>query len=182
MANIDAFRLVPRSSSIDRMHPEGEHRIDFLDVMVKDQPLRELIRVPEELAPLEFGATSLRDDIGPRAAIEQLDRFLGRLPGDFDDGRVALYLCPIDGDLLCGAVSVEIVRTPEAVTWRKLGWEKPEALDEPELTLFHDQSFTFDRRQYEEVLEGLRSKYAARMTPSEVARNAVRRFLQRGKP
>lgn len=161
------------------MNPDGNDRISFLDVIVNDQPLRELWNVPEELAPLEFGATSLRDDIDPRAAIEQLDRLLGRLPGDFEDGRVALYLCPIDGDLWCGAVSMEVLRTPETVIWRELGWQEPDPLDGPELTPFEDQLFTFDRRQYEGVLQNLRSKYAERTSPAGAAQNAFRRLLRR---
>lgn len=100
----DVIRLAPGSSSLDRMLPDGEHRVDFYDVVVNDRSLRGLIVVPEELAPLEFGATSLRDDLPPKVAIEQLDQLLGRKSGDFSDGRVALYLCPIDGDLWCGAV------------------------------------------------------------------------------
>ena len=175
----DVIRLAPGSSSLDRMNPDGEHRVDFYDVVVNDRSLRELIVVPEELAPLEFGATSLRDDLPPRAAIEQLDQLLGRKSGDFSDGRVALYLCPIDGDLWCGAVSVEIERTPESVTWQKLGWQQPEPLDGPEIDLFHNESFTFDRRQYEDVFEALRSKYAERTSPSAVVRDSVRRCLRR---
>jgi hypothetical protein len=88
------------------MIPDGEHRVNFYDVVVNDR--------------------SLRDDLPPRAAIEQLDQLLGRKSGDFSDGRVALYLCPIDGDLWCGAVSVEIERTSESVTWQKLGWQTSE--------------------------------------------------------
>lgn len=180
MADIDTFRLAPHSGSIDRMNPDGNDRISFFDVLVNDQPLRELLNVPDELAPLEFGATLLRDDIDPRAAIEQLDRLLGRLPGDFDDGRVALYLCPIDGDLWCGAVSMEVIRTPEMVIWRKLGWQEPDPLDGPEIIPFEDQSFTFDRRQYEKVLQSLRSKYAERRIPTGVVRNTFRRLFRRG--
>ena len=175
----DEIRLAPGSSSLDRMQPDGEHRVDFYDVLVNDRPLRELIVVPQELAPLEFGATSLRDDLPPRVAIEQLDQLLGRKSGDFSDGRVALYLCPIDGDLWCGAVSAEIERTPEYVTWQKLGWQKPEPIDGPEIDLFQNEPFTFDRRQYEDVFEELRSKYAERTSPSAVVRDFVRRCLSR---
>lgn len=175
----DVISLAPGSCSIDRMLPDGEYRVDFYDVLVNDRSLRELIIVPEEFAPLEFGATSLRDDLPPKAAIWQLDQLLGQKSGDFSDGRVALYLCPVDGDLWCGAVSVEIERTPESVTWQKLGWQQPEPLEGPEIGLFHNESFTFDRRQYEDVFEALRFKYAERTSPSAVVRDSIRRCLRR---
>jgi hypothetical protein len=36
--------------------------------------------------------------------MEYPDRLPGLLPGDFDDGHVALLVCPICGDVECGAV------------------------------------------------------------------------------
>ncbi len=75
---------------------------------------------------------------------------------------------------------MEVVRTPEEVIWRKLGWQEPDPLDGPELTPFQDQSFTFERRQYEDVLQSLRSKYAERRSPAGVVRNAFRRVFRRG--
>jgi hypothetical protein len=139
--------------------------VEFLDLMVDKQRLRDLLDIPEDLAAVELETTAFRDDWPPVSALEQLDRLLGVLPGDFDDGRIAVFLCPVDGDLWCGSASVEITWTFETVTWHKFGWQHPNAYIERELQLFNDQSFVFDRDQYEHVLRELRHHYASQPNP-----------------
>lgn len=41
----DVIRLAPGSCSLDRMLPDGEHCVDFCDVVVNDRSLRELIDI-----------------------------------------------------------------------------------------------------------------------------------------
>ena len=155
---LHTLKVAPAMSSIHEYPPGREVPVAFLDLVVDERPLRTLFDIPEELAPVEFETTAFRDDWVPRAALEQLDRLLGLLPGDFEDGRVAVFLCPVDGDLWCGSVSMEVVRTPETVTWQKFGWQELGSPIEPELWLFNERSFSFDRGQYEEVLRELRDK------------------------
>jgi hypothetical protein len=48
-------------------------------------------------------------------------RLLGNDPPDLD-GRVAIYVCPECGDLLCGVISAHIVRDADDVTWNDLAY------------------------------------------------------------
>ena len=43
--------------------------------------------------------------------------------GDMASGRVALYVCPLCGDLGCGAVSVRITRENTDIVWSEFEWE-----------------------------------------------------------
>lgn len=79
---------------------EDKHQIEFLDFFVDGQPLRELLSVPAEMAKPEQETTALRD-YWPHAAVEQLDRLMSLIPGDFSDGRVSLLICPVCGDQAC---------------------------------------------------------------------------------
>jgi hypothetical protein len=134
--------------------------VGFLDLVVDGRPLRDLLNIPEDAARPEQQTTALRDDWPPKTVMEYLDRLLGLLPGDFDDGRIALLLCPVCGDVWCDTVSMELAQAPQAVTWRRFGWQAGTADDEP--WMFPDQSFTFERAEYEQFLQGLRDRYGKR--------------------
>lgn len=48
-------------------------------------------------------------------------RLLGTEPSDISD-RVAIYVCPESGDLLCGAMTAIIDRDGADVVWREPAW------------------------------------------------------------
>ncbi|MFD6068192.1 MULTISPECIES: hypothetical protein [Amycolatopsis] len=131
---------------------DGEAR--FLDWTIDGVALRTMVsEMPEQQTPL-----FLDDDVWREAAVETLRRLLGELPGDFDDGRVALLVCPACGDLGCGAYSVEVVFGDDVVEWRTLGWQTDyepfDGLDEDGFT-----GARFDRKAYETLLGDLLSNY-----------------------
>jgi hypothetical protein len=144
-------------ASYDEYPREDKHQIEFLDFFVDGQPLRELLTVPAEMAKPEQETTALRDD-WPHAAVEQLDRLMSLIPGDFSDGRVSLLICPVCGDQACGALTMDLTTTADTVTWRRFGWQDG-ITDEPQPWLFEDQTFTFDRAQYERLLKSLKERY-----------------------
>ncbi|GAA3665343.1 hypothetical protein GCM10023081_00250 [Arthrobacter ginkgonis] len=140
--------------------------MQFLDFLVDGRPLRDLLEVPDDTKQPTQETTALRDDHNwPSAAVEQLDRLLGVLPGDFDDGRIALLMCTACGDLACGAVSMELVQTPQTITWQRFGWQDG-VTDEPQPWLFPEQSFTFDQTDYEHLLRSLQDRYRS-LPPQE---------------
>jgi hypothetical protein len=94
----------PATASYNEYPRENKHQIEFLDFFVDGQPLRELLSVPAGMAKPEQETTALRDD-WPHAAVEQLDRLMSLIPGDFSDGRVSLLICPVCGDQACGALN-----------------------------------------------------------------------------
>lgn len=91
----------------------------------------------------------------PRDGQEKyINMLLGREPGDCAQGRVALYVCPWDGDLYCGAVACKVSFTTNAVRWDDFYWvdgEDDNALtDEDKVDGL--TSYTFDRSEYEATL------------------------------
>lgn len=106
-------------------------------------------------------------DEGARWAVPYLDRLQGRSAPDFDDGRVAVLVCPLDWDLGCEAVSAEISVTYTEVHWRRLGWQnnydKFTPAFEPEL------NFSFPRESYDALLNAMRVKYST-MSPDLAGR------------
>lgn len=129
---------------------EGESR--FLDWTIDGVPLRELVPMQEQ-TPLFLDDAKWRG-----TAIETLSRLLGRLPGDFADGRVALLMCPLCGDLGCGGYSVEVVFGDGWVDWRAFGWQCDYEPFEPEQE-FSFAGARFDRTAYETLLGDLLSNY-----------------------
>lgn len=131
----------------------GESR--FLDWTIDGVALRTLVPVQEQTPLFLDGDKAWRE-----AAVRTLCRLLGHLPGDFDDGRVALLVCPLCGDLGCGGYSVEVVFGQDVVEWRAFGWQTDyEPFDDPEEYRFTGASF--ERKAYETLLGDLLSNYRA---------------------
>lgn len=151
--------VAPSASSLVASNEDQQHErpVAFLDFLVNDRPMRDLLDVPEDWEQPLDETTALRDDWRPKAVVDYLDRLLGVLPGDYDDGRVSLLVCAVCGDLWCGAVSMELALSPQTVTWQKIGWQRDPEVVEPQLLT--DEPFTFDRDEYEELLRGLREQY-----------------------
>ncbi|WP_409494982.1 hypothetical protein [Amycolatopsis sp. cmx-11-12] len=131
---------------------DGEAR--FLDWTIDGVALRSMVPVQEQ-TPL-----SLDDGRWRESAVETLSRLLGRLPGHFDDGRVALLFCPACGDLGCGGYSVEVVFGDDWVEWRAFGWQVDYEPYDPEQD-FRFREARFDRAAYETLLGDLLTNYRA---------------------
>jgi hypothetical protein len=84
----------------------------FLDYVVDGESLYERHGF-DLITPLGWSAA----DDEERAA----RRLLGHEPPDIGD-RVAIYVCPECGDLLCGAITAVIDRNGVNVVWRDLAW------------------------------------------------------------
>lgn len=98
-------------------------------------------------------------DFWPTVAVKHLRQLLGEAPGEFDDGRVAVLRCPIDGDLGCTALSMRLVLAADAVTWSDFGWQNDyEVFDEEDG--IPDLRFTFERHAYEGLLRQTLARYA----------------------
>ena len=97
---------------------------------------------------------------GPRKAQEEaVACLLLESPPDFPwgGGRRALYVCPEDGDLHCGAVTAVVERDGETVIWRDFGYETGLDIDPAELDtrdLSELGPFYFSWPEYESVVRG----------------------------
>ncbi len=128
------------------------HRVHFEDWTLDGQLLRDLIRenAAEQIATPDGEVTPLSDRWVATVPVAALERLLAGGPGEFADGRIALYVCQVDGDLGCATLSAQVVVGADAVEWRNLGWQTDyesgiSGMDPP-------LSIQFQRSQYEAVL------------------------------
>jgi len=83
-------------------------------------------------------------------------RLLRKSPPDLAHGRTTLYICPECGDLGCGAITVLIERGPGVVIWKDFGIQNNYD-DVVHFDGFENIGpFTFDGRQYHELVEQIR--------------------------
>lgn len=99
--------------------------------------------------------------------VQYLERLLGEANPDMPDGRVGIFVCPIDGDLLCDTVACRIEFTDKHVKWHDFVWDISSVdedgdVDELATPAKGLGSYTFDRDQYELVLrselDGIKAK------------------------
>ena len=123
---------------------------EILDFVVSGRSLyRELVSRGYDLIP-RTGPLLVPTDVTTRELL-LLER-----DGDTPRGRVALYFCPLCGDLACGAVSVRILRDASAITWVDFAIEY-DGFEEDEDTfqiLPRLGPYKFDEVQYAAALAG----------------------------
>jgi hypothetical protein len=131
----------------------------FLDWVIGDALLRELIRWPTGEVAGEV--TPIQNDYAfPEFAVLYLRALLGGDPQKpwethMPDGRVGLLYCPIDFDNACRTLTTELKMNPDTVEWRDIVWQASyEDLDFSEQTC-PVISLSFDRVQYEAVIDNL---------------------------
>jgi hypothetical protein len=133
------------------------HEVAFEDWAIDGVPLRTLAgkggEPAQEMTRLCLKPLWLED------ATRGLLGLLGRAPADFDDGRCALLVCPIDGDLGCTSLSAQVVRGEDVVEWRDFAWQTDLELYEGGLQ--PPIVARFDRREYDWFLESLLLRYRA---------------------
>ncbi|MBI1758456.1 MAG: hypothetical protein HYR62_04425 [Actinobacteria bacterium] len=96
----------------------------------------------------------------PELALASLRRLLGDEPGEFDDGRVALLVCPICADLSCRALSARLILTADCVEWRDLGWQSDyEPFTPTESGFDPPLHLRFDRTSYTTLLGRLQGRF-----------------------
>lgn len=156
---------VVRLRQVDtRLFKIGAHK-DFEEHSITDftadgDALLDVMRQHDPDAP-EL-TTGLQDDFDSKYKIAYLQRLLGGTP-DLDSGRVALYVCPFDGDLQCAAIGCRIELGDDTVRWYDFAWDgnipddEAEA-DDPDAKIEGLETYTFDRTQYETIIKNMLSK------------------------
>lgn len=148
---------------------ERLHQIEYLDFTIDGTPLRTLVtQLPDTACPVEE-MTRLSDE-QPDEAVEQLRRLLGEVASDFENGRVALLVCMVCGDLGCRALSASLTATEECVEWRDLGWQVDyEPFDGTEADFTPPLTFRFDRSAYTSTLRGLLTYFEELLADKQAA-------------
>ena len=94
-------------------------------------------------------------------------------PPELASGRVPLFVCPVCGDLGCGAITAAVEWTADTVVWRDLRWEVNYETDEDDdEDLVFAGPLIFDRAQYEaevrrfvQTFDDVRASLPARLLP-----------------
>src|SRR6188508_1568482 len=107
----------------DTNNPERRH----LDFIISEQALSQYFESSELDLIGTFGWTENKV-----YESEQLDQFLGLKGSELKSGRVCFYVCPICGDIGCGAITAVIEVTDTSVIWKDFGYETDDA--EPDRT------------------------------------------------
>jgi hypothetical protein len=140
----------------------------FLDLVVDGRSMRTLAGEQAQDYVTELNRPWL-----PEVA-KTVDRFLGRGADEFlAPGRVALLVCPRDGDLGCGQLTTALGFGAAEVTWSDFRWEDGRSDPRPEERL--DQALTFSRAQYESAFADAHQRLAA--FPYDELAHRGRRFL-----
>jgi hypothetical protein len=92
------------------------------------------------------------------------DRLTGELAAELPGGRTPLYVCPECGDLGCGSVTAEIAWSRNSVTWRNFGYQNNYEPFTQDGVVPHIGPFTFDRAEYDVVLQQFRHEFEAQRT------------------
>lgn len=114
----------------------------FLDYVTDGRWLREVAGEPNLVTPLS--RPWLKD------VASEIDQLLGqREAGDLPAGRVALLVCPVDGDIACGALTARLQVSQDHVVWTDWLWES----DQGALSVEHlSEPAMFDRQDYEKQM------------------------------
>lgn len=124
------------------------------DFRVNDKNLRDLIHMSDRTAP--DLVPGLQSNFTPKERRRYVNRLLGKVTPDLQSRRVALLVCPIDGDLACDTIGCRISFDKEVgtVTWDDFAWDgnhegdEVDDGDEPYEKVKGLNSFTFDEREY----------------------------------
>lgn len=133
------------------------HGIFYWEPLVDGAPLRKLLAYvdPDDHARDSAGLGPPGDNIPvfahnwPVGLPDEVLMLLGALTSPLPNGRVPLFVCPVCGDLGCGAVSVGVERSTTTVVWRDFGWDFDYEIDGEPSDPILGGPFVFDRREYE---------------------------------
>lgn len=180
---MESLGVTPASTSWRSVRGSGRRQekftesLDFQDWTINGAALRDLVTrrgdAPVPHQPVKEMTWLCEREPWPSGAVDNLRRLLGQEPGDFPDGRVSVLVCPIDADLGCATLSVELVMDADTVQWRDLGWQVDyQPLDPAEDLLEPPQSYRFGRPEYNRLVSELLAQYELLADAQTTARAA----------
>ena len=121
----------------------------FLDIRINNQSLFRIFKERgfDVISCLGWGPASEQ--------AKAVGRLLLKEPSDLPANRRSLYICHIDGDIGCGAVTIRIEKGDDTITWKSFGFEnnyEEQSLDMD--TLSDIGPFEFERNHYESIVQG----------------------------
>lgn len=144
MSELSTLRLRRTRRAGIRWWESGRTERTFLDYVVDGASMYSAI---VEAGLDDIGRLGWGDSEMHRAG---QDCLLGVHPPEFASDQVALFVCPECGDLGCGAVTAQIRRRSDTVTWERIAMKTIGQWRVDPLDL---GPYTFDREAYDAVIE-----------------------------
>jgi hypothetical protein len=135
------------------LRPAERGAVKYFDILIDGKPLAQyfagrLGAVPDSISPL-----------GPRGSrieeyrIQGFERFLLEREPDLPEGRNSILVCPLCGDLGCGAYTAKFERQGDLIRWTEFGYENNYDPESVELERYKDiAGFVFSWSEYESEL------------------------------
>ena len=98
-------------------------KVEYFDILIDGRPLAEyfagpLGAVPDSISPLGPLGAEIK-----QYRQEQFERFLLERDPDLHEGRNSILVCPLCGDLGCGAYSARFQQEGDVIKWSEFGYE-----------------------------------------------------------
>ena len=137
--NFDKLSLIKQV----RLGGGGKTERHYYDYLINDRLLSEIIEIGDQIGV--FGGFGEKDD---RTHFNEL---LSKKKSELKSGRVPIYICPECGDLGCGCISIEIIKTNEGFIWKSFGFENN--YENGIAESYDIGEFFFNKTQYYEELK-----------------------------
>lgn len=124
----------------------------YFDILIDGKPLAEFFTGPSgaipdlisPLGPVESDLAGYRRD--------QFSRFLLEKEPDFPNDRNSILICPLCGDLACGAYTAKFLKDNDLIKWTEFGYENnydPESVEFDAYKLIPGFVFSWDAYEAE---------------------------------
>ena len=123
----------------------GKTHREYLDFIVNDQSLYDLFAPGDFIGCLGWGKADIEAKLIAGLMLYK--------PSELKTGRYMLYVCAECGDIGCGAVTVQIEKTKDAIIWKNFRFEN----DYDEFDSAYDAyksigPFRFNKTEYWQIL------------------------------
>jgi hypothetical protein len=144
------------------MHIPEDFTTRYVDFTINGVSLNETAKKSSSLKIPEV-TTAISGSSPYDYRIEYLKMLKGDVNANLPSGRTAIYTCALCGDLLCDLIGCKIEFKQNTVTWHDFVWDTGDEEErEDDGTDFHRvdglTSFTFDRTQYNNIMDELTAK------------------------
>jgi hypothetical protein len=137
------------------LRPATRGEVRYLDILIDGRPLAQCFAGRLGAAPDSISPLGLLESGMEQYQREQFERFLLEREPDLPDGRNSILVCPICGDLGCGAYSARFQRDGDTIKWTEFGYENNYSPDLGQRELYKQvPDLVFSWSAYESELRG----------------------------
>ncbi|MGC5328286.1 oxidoreductase [Brevibacillus sp. SYSU BS000544] len=119
-----------------------EHKTNFADIIIDEKSLFEEFKKYDLISTLGCFVDDFKK--------HSVERLLLESPSELENNRQQIYICPLCGDIYCGAITCLIDRDGEVVVWRDFRFENGDI--ESSYVLKNSKTYRFLWTEYEPVI------------------------------